>query len=235
MFTEPEAKTRALSWKPPLTNRRAATWATGAPDKQNPASGERCHLRNSIGYTAFLFVRLIFSVSFFYYYPFLSLLLLPFFLITSFLRGFAIKSYKNAPIPFSMSVCLSTYGISRTAERIFIKFYIDGVLLKFVHAVQFGWNRTAIIGTLHGNLYAFLRMEVNKLGILASGIPSQPRNHMGESSVITLSAKTALDTPPTNKSLIPENSVITGAIQTGQTLANVSELLRCVYISLIFL
>lgn len=77
------------------------------------------------------------------------------------------------------SVCLSVCNSSRTAEEIFIKFYIDGVLLKFVHSVQFGWNRSITMGNSHRDIYAFLIKEVNELEILESGISCQPLNHMG--------------------------------------------------------
>jgi hypothetical protein len=41
-----------------------------------------------------------------------------------FLSTFATKSNKNMSVSFTMSVCLSTYNNLRTAEQIFMKFYI---------------------------------------------------------------------------------------------------------------
>jgi hypothetical protein len=72
-------------------------------------------------------------------------------LFCSLFGGFTANSCRNKPIIFIMSVCLSTYNNSRTAEWIFMKF---SIVLLSAHS-NFGWNQTTVLGTLHDDLHVF--------------------------------------------------------------------------------
>jgi hypothetical protein len=70
----------------------------------------------------------------------------------------------------SLSVCLFECNSSRTAERVFMKFYARGFYLNLLTNSSFGFKQTTVTGTLHENLQAFLRAEVTGPGLRRPGL-----------------------------------------------------------------
>jgi hypothetical protein len=132
------------------------------------------------------------------------------------------ESYKNASYllcPVGLYACLSACNNSKTAERILMKFGIGEFYWNLSIFYNFGSNRTTMTETLHEDLPAFLRAEVTR-----RGIPSHPRNQMGEFSVATSSPS---QTP--RSQVVYSQTTLTSlrpfAKIRGQIVANASKLL----------
>lgn len=87
-----------------------------------------------------------------------------------------------------LSLHLSACHNSVTSEHTFIKFDIVWFYGNLSIHSSFGWSQATIMGTLYGEVHAFLHIEVNgggipNQGIPVLGIPSQPDSHVWESSI----------------------------------------------------